>query len=134
MRIDGACHCGFIAFEAEADPSQAGICHCTDCQRLSGSPFRVSVAVPRAAFRLLAGAPAIYVKTADSGRRRDQAFCPRCGSPIYSTAHDDPDAPLNLRAGIVRQRDALVPTHQSWTRSRQRWLDDLPAIPGDPEE
>jgi len=37
MKIDGHCHCGQITFEAEVDPNSVMICHCTDCQRLSGS-------------------------------------------------------------------------------------------------
>ena len=32
MKIDGGCHCGYITYEAEADPANAMICHCTDCQ------------------------------------------------------------------------------------------------------
>ena len=92
MKIDGACHCGFITFEAEVDPEKTPICHCADCQTLSGSPFRASVPTAPDKFRLLSGEPAIYVKTAESGNKRVQAFCPKCGSPIYATAFDDPTA------------------------------------------
>ena len=45
MKIDGGCHCGFITYEGEADPDKAAICHCTDCQTLSGSAFRTVVPV-----------------------------------------------------------------------------------------
>jgi hypothetical protein len=129
MKIDGSCHCGAITFEAEVDPADATLCHCADCQTLSGSPFRVSVAAPPEKFRLLSGEPTIYVKTADSGAKRVQAFCPKCGSPIYSTAPDDPEADFNIRVGVIRQRNELVPTQQIWTRSSQPWLRDLAAIP-----
>jgi len=37
MRVDGACHCGAIAFTAEADPARVSVCHCVDCQVLTGS-------------------------------------------------------------------------------------------------
>src|SRR6516164_2510748 len=40
MKIDGRCHCGEITFEGEVDPDALNICHCTDCQTLSGSAFR----------------------------------------------------------------------------------------------
>ena len=40
MKIEGACHCGYITYKAEMDPKHAGICHCADCQMLSGSAFR----------------------------------------------------------------------------------------------
>ncbi len=48
MRIDGACHCGFITIEGEVDPEKTTICHCTDCQAGTGSAFRVSIPVPAA--------------------------------------------------------------------------------------
>jgi hypothetical protein len=129
MKIDGKCHCGFITYEAEVDPEQTGICHCTDCQTLSGAPFRASIRASHDNFRLLSGEPAIYVKTAESGRKRAQAFCPKCGSPIYATSPDDPKADYNIRVGTISQRNELVPRQQSWTRSRQPWVDDLTAIP-----
>ena len=129
MKIDGACHCGFITFEAEVDPDRTTICHCTDCQTLSGAPYRASVATTPDKFHLLSGEPTIYVKTAESGSKRAQAFCPRCGSPLYATAFGDPTANLNIRLGVIRQRAELVPKRQLWGRSHQHWVDDLAAIP-----
>jgi hypothetical protein len=128
MKIDGACHCGFITFEAEIDAHTVGVCHCTDCQTLSGAPYRASVPAPPDKFRILSGEPTIYVKTAESGNKRVQAFCPRCGSPIYAGAFDNPSAPFNLRVGVIRQRDELVPKRQVWARSRQSWVDHLDTI------
>ena len=37
MKIDGHCHCGYLTYEAEVKPEDAVICHCTDCQTLSGT-------------------------------------------------------------------------------------------------
>jgi Glutathione-dependent formaldehyde-activating enzyme len=65
MKIDGGCHCGYITYEAEADPEKTTICHCTDCQRLSGSAFRTVVRVPGDTFKIIAGEPTIYLKTAE---------------------------------------------------------------------
>ncbi|MEO7223575.1 MAG: GFA family protein, partial [Devosia sp.] len=75
MRVDGQCHCGAITFSAEIDPDRVRICHCTDCQQLSGTAFRVTAPCAETDFRLLRGTPRIYVKLADSGKRRQQAFC-----------------------------------------------------------
>src|SRR5215831_5403921 len=86
MKIDGGCHCGNITYVAEIDPDKVGLCHCTDCQTLSGSAFRISVPAARNAFSLSGGQPKIYVKTAESGAKRAQAFCPECGTPIYAAA------------------------------------------------
>ena len=52
MKIDGGCHCGNITYEAEVDPERVSICHCTDCQQLTGSAFRTSIPVPDHAFKL----------------------------------------------------------------------------------
>src|SRR5262249_53605059 len=67
MKIDGGCHCGYIAYEAEADPAKAIICHCTDCQTLSGSAFRTVLPTQKGSFKLRSGELKIYVKTAESG-------------------------------------------------------------------
>jgi hypothetical protein len=130
MKIDGACHCGFITVEGEADPDKTQICHCTDCQTSTGTAFRVSILVPGATLKIT-GQPAIYVKTtADSGKLRVQAFCPKCGSPIYSTTPGDGMQPsYTVRVGILRQRDQLTPRRQNWFRSARPWIMDLAAVP-----
>ena len=129
MKVDGGCHCGFIRYEAEVDPEKTMICHCSDCQTLSGTAFRTVVPVPKAHFRLLKGQPKIYVKTAESGSKRAQAFCPECGTPIYASAVSDPPA-FNLRIGSIRQRAELPPKFQHWCRSALPWVMD-PETVGD---
>jgi len=85
MQINGACHCGKISFTAEIDPSRVMLCHCNDCQVLSGSPFRAVVAASIGTFQLQ-GEPKAYIKVAESGNRRAQMFCPDCGTPLYAAA------------------------------------------------
>jgi hypothetical protein len=129
MKIDGACHCGDISYEAEIDPDKVGICHCTDCQTLSASAFRTFVMVPEDDFRILSGDPKIYVKTGESGRKRAQAFCAECGSAIYATAVGDGPKVYNIRLGTARQRVELTPKFQYWSRSALHWLAGLDSIP-----
>jgi hypothetical protein len=130
MKIDGSCSCGAIKVEGEADPARVQICHCTDCQTGTGSAFRVSIPVPGASFNMT-GQPTIYIKTtADSGKPRAQAFCGRCGTPIFSTTvGDGQQASYNLRVGILRQRDQLTPRRQQWWRSARPWIATLDALP-----
>ena len=132
MRVDGACHCGSITFEAEIDPDKVRICHCTDCQQLSGTAFRVTVPCPESDLFLKTGSPKTYVKTAASGRRRQQAFCGDCGSPIYATS-DEPAGgrSLGLRIGTLAQRRDLSPKKQFWFKSVLPWLPTLPDIAED---
>ena len=128
MHIDGACHCGLITFTAEIDPSRVMVCHCSDCQVLSGAPFRVSVAAPIDTF-LLHGQPKSYVKTAESGNRRAQMFCPECATPLFAMAPENA-AFVIIRLGCVRQRAELTPAVQLWQRSSMPWLSGLDRIPG----
>lgn len=129
MRIDGRCHCGFITFEAEADPAETSICHCTDCQAITGTAFRVSVPAPGPSFRLLSGEPSLYVKTtAESGNKRVQGFCPKCGTQIYSAAPGDNPPFYMLRVGTLKQREQLTPQVQIWFRSARPWLAQLGSI------
>lgn len=127
MKIDGACHCGNITYTAEIDPENVGICHCTDCQTLSGTAFRTSVRANKEEFHLNGGQPKIYVKTAESGAKRAQAFCPECGTPIYSAAVRAPQV-FNIRLGTARQRSELRPKAQGWCRSARDWVMDLHSI------
>jgi len=121
MKIDGGCHCGSITYEAEVDPNTVALCHCTDCQTLSGSAFRVVVPAKRQGFKLLSGEPKVYVKTGESGRKRVQAFCRDCGTPIYSSDVTDPQM-FSIRAGTARQRAELRPKTQLWCRSALAWV------------
>lgn len=132
MKIDGACHCGRITYVAEVDPETAGICHCTDCQTFSGSAFRTSVPAKKENFQLT-GQPKIYVKTAESGGQRAQAFCPECGTSIYSAAVTEPQV-FNIRLGTARQRTEIRPKSQGWCRSARDWVMDLGSIPQFPKQ
>ena len=128
MKVRGACHCGQITFEAEVDPDTVRICHCTDCQTLSGSAYRVNVQTPAERFHLLTGNPRIYVKTAENGSKRAQAFCANCGTQIYAAAAHDPQS-YGLRVGTLKQRAELIPKRQIWYRSALPWVADLCNIP-----
>lgn len=128
MRIDGTCHCGNLAYWAEIDPERITICHCSDCQQLSGSAYRVNAHVRTDAFGMT-GEPALYERTAASGRRRIHAFCPRCGTNIYATGIGEHAAFLSLRLGTARQRHELKPSRQIWCASALDWTQDLADVP-----
>ena len=123
MQVEGACHCGYITFTAIADPATAGVCHCTDCQTLSGSAFRTTIRAEPGSFKLRSGSPSIYIKTtAESGNKREHAFCPRCGTSIYAMSVGAEPKQYSLRFGTLRDRDGIAPQRQIWTRSRVAWL------------
>lgn len=128
MKIDGTCHCGEIAWEAEIDPQAILVCHCSDCQVLGGGAFRWGTLVAKEAFTLLHGEPRLYRKIAASGALRDLAFCGTCGTSLYGTQADH-STTLSLRLSGARQARELRPSLQMWARSKPGWLDDLPNMP-----
>ena len=129
MKIDGACHCGAIAFEADVDPETACICHCTDCQTMSGTAFRTVVPAPAENFRLVSGEPRTYVKIAESGNRRIMAFCATCGTQLWACDESSDPGRRSIRTGTLRQREQLPPRRHIWYRSAQPWLFEIDSLP-----
>jgi hypothetical protein len=121
MKIDGHCHCGEITFEAEVDPEALNNCHCTDCQTLSGSAFRVNIQAPAEHF-VLRGTPKTYIKTAESGNKRLHAFCGNCGTPIYACAADNPQI-FGLRAALSHRGG------RAGVGLRLPWVDEVATVP-----
>ncbi len=129
MHIDGGCHCGNITYTAEINPEAVAVCHCTDCQTMTGTAYRVNVRVKKANLKLSGGQLKLYVKTAESGNQRVQAFCPECGTPIYSTTAGADPQEFGLRLGTARQRALLPPKKQGWCRSAMPWSMDISTLP-----
>lgn len=132
MKMTGGCHCGAIKYEAEIDPGAIGLCHCTDCQVFSGSAFRATVAVKKDDFKLT-GTPKIYVKTAESGNKRAQAFCPNCGTHLYATSVDDQKV-FGVRVCTSDQRRELKPARSIWCDSALPWAMNIGALPQSPRQ
>lgn len=136
-KVNGGCHCGQVTFEAEVDEQKVVLCHCTDCQQMSGAPYRGIVISSGAAFNVQ-GTVKNYVKdTANSGNPRIQAFCPECGTHLYATSlnGEHKDKLFNIRLGTLEQRNDLAPTVEIWCNSAQSWLpamDGTKKIPGQP--
>ena len=130
MKIDGGCHCGWVTYDAFVDKNVAVICHCTDCQKLSASAFRIVIASKEVDFKLLNKAPKNYIKLSDNGTPRIQAFCPECGSHIYATSIEGTDSRIfNIRLGSVTQKEQFNAIKQVWCRSALPWIFDIKNIP-----
>jgi hypothetical protein len=129
MKVTGGCHCGHITYEAEVDPGTVRVCHCTDCQKLTGTVYRAAIPILPETFVLKSGTPKTYIKTAESGRKRAHAFCPECGTPIYATSPEPSPSVYGLRFGGIDQRHQLaLPVRQQWCRSALPWSMDLTKV------
>ena len=129
MKITGGCFCRAINYEADVDPEMVAICHCTDCQINSGTAYGVVINVIDHNFSLLKGQLSFFQKIADSGARRDLAFCSTCGTRIFSKPRDGLEGFFGLRLGTVDQRENLTPKRQIFSKSALSWVSDLTSIP-----
>ena len=117
--MEGGCQCGSVRYRVEGEPLSLAVCHCTECQRQSGSAFGMSLAVPSDAFRLLAGALKTFTTGCDSGRTKRCAFCPDCGTRIY---HQVVEAVLSIKPGTLDDTSWLNPAAHYWTKRKQPWV------------
>ena len=118
---EGGCQCGKVRYRLEEKPLALAVCHCGECQRQSGSAFGMSLIVPKDSFRLLAGAPKIFTRAADSGASVACAFCPDCGTRIYH-APTSKVGTLNVKPGTLDDTSWLAPNVHVWTKNKQPWV------------
>jgi hypothetical protein len=119
--ITGRCLCGSVEYSADAEPVIQAVCHCTDCQRQTGSPFTVIVGVPRAALTVRGSTLASFATTGeDHGGDTQRNFCSACGSPVFSIAAVAPELAL-IKAGTLDDASWLEPAVEVWTSSAQPW-------------
>jgi len=132
--LAGGCLCGAIRYTLSAPIAGLRACHCTHCQKSSGSGASVNAVVPGADFRITDGAPRHYADKADSGRTLLRYFCGNCGSPLYALRETSP-ARIAVRAGSLDDSSAMKITANIWTSSARPWSWIDPAteqIPGNP--
>lgn len=109
----GSCLCGAVAYQVEGEPLRAGLCHCADCRKSSGSAFTFFAVWPRRAFSH-SGEIATF-----AGR----SFCPTCGGRLFCLRDDEAE----LRLGSLDDPPSdITPTYEVWIKRREPWLDPLP--------
>lgn len=119
--LTGRCLCGALTYSADAEPVVQAVCHCTDCQRQTGSPFTVFVGVPRSAFSAEGDTLASFTSTGeDHGGETERNFCSACGSPVFSISALAPELTL-IKAGSLDDASWLEPSAEFWTSSAQPW-------------
>lgn len=117
---EGGCQCGGLRYEVSGDPLAVIVCHCSACQRQSGSAFGMSMIVGRDAFRWLAGEPRTFTTLADSGATKLCVFCGGCGGRIYNALSSLPTV-FNIKPGTLDDTSWLEPSLHAWLDSKQSW-------------
>ena len=121
-KLDGSCLCGAVTYGCDAEPMATAVCHCTECQKQSGTSFSIIVAVPRDAFEVKGDSLAEYTTVgSDTGTEVARQFCRDCGSPIVSLSVSLPEVAL-IKAGTLDDTSWLEPTLHVWCESAQPWV------------
>lgn len=119
--FEGGCACGAVRYRCAAAPFVSYACHCTACQKRTGSAFGVSVQVPAEAVTLIAGAPRSRVRIADSGNELRAYFCGDCGTTVFSDSSARPRI-RTLTAGGIDDPSWVPLQANIWTRSALPWM------------
>jgi len=116
----GGCLCGAVRYVLKSEPLAVALCHCTHCQRQSGSVFSCNVVVRDADYEQ-SGETMVYVDKGDSGQPVYRHFCGRCGSPILATVAEAPGKVV-VRAGTLDNMAGLQPQTEVYTDHAVKWL------------
>lgn len=136
MPMTGGCLCGEVRYRCEEEASLAYLCHCTDCQRVSGSAYSANVFVNAASVHIENGTPQRFRTKADSGRMASRLHCPSCGSAVFSEPTRYRDC-LVIKAGTLDDARQFIPQMHIWCDSAMPWAlpdDSLPRHAKGPEE
>jgi hypothetical protein len=121
----GGCLCGDVRYRLTDEPLTLYACHCTDCQRQTGTSFVLSMFVKRAALELERGELREYSLEMPDGRPKNGRFCGRCSTRLWGEPARFPELAV-LRPGTLDDTSWVHPIGHIWTRSAQPWI-RLPA-------
>jgi hypothetical protein len=120
----GGCNCRALRYSIIQPPLGVYVCHCTDCQSLSGAAFAIGVVIPAGAF-ILTGSPRLVQRILGSGAITHRWICPECGVWICGGSKLDVVAPGEkrvVRGGTFDDTSWIKPTTHYWTCSAQSWI------------
>lgn len=105
--LTGQCLCGAVKFSTYAAPFRTANCFCTDCQQASGSGFATLAFMSKDDVSVT-GTYKTYDHEVDSGNVLTKAFCPTCGSQMFSLNPKKPDM-IGLRLGSINEKEKIKP-------------------------
>jgi hypothetical protein len=130
-RATGGCLCGGVRWELSAPPVSAGYCHCTRCQRRTGSACAATARVEPGSFTLASGEELVRLYDPGDGGYL-KAFCSGCGSALWSQHPEDPEN-RGLRLGSFDEDPGVRPSYHQYVAYAASWEtipeDGLPRYP-----
>jgi len=120
--IRGGCLCGGVRYESNAEPAMVAVCHCTTCQKNTGSAFSLNIGLPEESVTFQGDTLATFEDSAGaSGKPFYRKFCARCGSPI-SGQGDAYAGIIFIKAGTLDDSSWVQPNAHIWCSEKQPWV------------
>ena len=136
MRLNklGGCLCGRVRYRYTGQPLAFYACHCTDCQRQTGSAFGLSMIVKREDAEILKAEPEVFEISMPDGRTKRGRFCRNCATRVWGEPANFPQI-FSLRPGTFDALPEFAPFGDIWTASAQAWVSftEGPKFPGQPK-
>ena len=122
LPLTGGCACGAVRFELDAPPVSANWCHCTRCQRRTGTPASPQTRIAPGSLRVVSGETFLREWAPPGGFAK--VFCSECGSSLWSRSSDDPEA-ISVRLGAFDGDPGIRPGYRQFVAYAAIW-DEIP--------
>jgi hypothetical protein len=131
LPLTGGCGCGAVRYEVSEPLVSASYCHCTRCQRRTGTAASANARTAPGAFRLLAGEEHLRSWAPTDGA--EKVFCGVCGSALFSRPPGRDDV-VGLRLGTLDGDPGIRPQYHQYVAYAAAW-EPLPedGLPRHPE-
>ena len=116
--IEGGCLCGAVRFEVTAQPALAGYCHCTRCQRRTGTAASAQVGIDGTTFRLLSGADHVGGWLPPAGGM-EKCFCRECGAHLFSRHPERSN--MSIRMSAFDSDPGVRPSYRQYVAYAASW-------------
>lgn len=120
--LEGGCTCGKVRYRLKREPMITHCCHCTWCQRETGSAFVVNTLIETSEIELLGAAPVIVDTPSLSGKGQLIARCPHCHVAVWSHYPTAREAAAFVRAGTLDNKQAIAPDVHIFTSTKASWV------------
>ena len=126
---EGMCTCGEIQYQVTEAPMFVHCCHCTWCQRETGSAFAVNALIEDVHVQLTKGAIETIDTPSNSGMGQVISRCPSCKTAVWSHYGAAKTAVCFVRVGTLNNPECCPPDIHIFTSSKQKWLQLDGSIP-----